>query len=151
MVVRRTVRVRAIRALAAALPILAAGFGVLFAAPPARAVQTVPYLINFQGRLTDNNGNVLTDGSYNVKFRIFDATSGGTNLWEGDRVYGASDHRVTVQSGLFNIQFGDSTQGDPALSPSLFNTVTYPNLYLEVELPTPGTATCASNACATWS
>jgi hypothetical protein len=93
---------------------------------------------------------VLSDGSYNVKFRIFDAASSGTNLWEGDRVYSASDHRITVQNGLFNIQFGDSTQGDPALSSSLFNTQTHANLYLEVELPTPATATCATNSCASW-
>ena len=152
MGLRRKLRVRAVFALTTAAPILTALFGVsiLFASQPAAAVQTVPYLINFQGRLTDNNGNVLADGSYNVKFRIFDAATSGTNLWEGDRVYGASDHRITVQNGLFNIQFGDTGQGDPALSPSLFNTQTYPNLYLEVELPTPATATCASNGCATW-
>jgi hypothetical protein len=146
---RGRVRVRALIALAAAAQILAALFGVL-APSPAAAVQTVPYLINFQGRLADNNGNVLSDGSYNVKFRLWDATSGGTNRWEGDRVYGAADHRISVQNGLFNIQFGDAGQGDPALSPSLFNTQTYATLYLEVELPTPATATCASNGCATW-
>src|SRR6478752_9202901 len=122
MELRRTFRVRAIRALTAAAPISAALFGVLALALPAptAAVQTVPYLINFQGRLTDNSGNVLTDGSYNVKFRIFDASGGGTNRWEGDRVYGASDHRITVVGGLFNIQFGDTAAGDRARSPSLF-------------------------------
>jgi hypothetical protein len=143
-------RARVILTLAATAPIFAALFGVLAWAQPAQAVTTVPLLINFQGRLTDNNGNVLSDGSYNVKFRIFDASSSGTNRWEGDRVYGASDHRVSVQNGLFNIQFGDTSQGDPALSPSLFNTQTYANLYLEVELPTPASATCASNGCAVW-
>ena len=131
--------------------ILAALFSVLTLFTPAAtsaADQTIPYLINFQGRLTDNNGNILPDGSYNIKFRIFNAATGGTNEWEADRVYGASDDRVTVENGLFNIQFGDTSQGDPALSPSLFSGA-YP-LYLEVELPTPATATCASNGCAVW-
>jgi len=152
MELRRLVRVRAIRALAVAAPILTALFGVsaLLVPAPTSAIQTVPYLINFQGRLTDNSGNVLPDGSYNVKFRLFDAASSGTNLWEGDRVYGASDHRISVQNGLFNIQFGDTAAGDPALSPGLFNTQTHPSLYLEVELPTPTTATCATNGCASW-
>ncbi|MFI5240417.1 MAG: hypothetical protein ACHQUB_01790 [Candidatus Saccharimonadia bacterium] len=112
------------------------------------ASQTVPYKINFQGRLTDNNGNILPDGSYNIKFRLWNALTGGSNVWEGDRVYGTSDYRVAVANGLFNIQFGDTTQGDPALSPSLFSG-TFP-LYLEVELPTPATATCNTNACASF-
>jgi mucin-6/19 len=134
----------------AALPIVAAclSISMLFAPTATDAIQTIPYAINFQGRLTDNNGNVLADGSYNIKFRIFNAATGGTNEWEADRVYGTSDDRVSVQNGLFNIQFGDTSQGDPALSPSLFSGA-YP-LYLEVELPTPATATCATNGCAVW-
>lgn len=114
------------------------------AALPARAAQTIPYTINFQGRLTDNNGNALANGSYNVKFRIWNALTSGSNVWEEDRVYGASDNRVTVTNGLFNIQFGSLT----TLSPSLFNSSS--PLYLEVELPTPATATCASNGCASF-
>jgi len=138
-------RVRAFIVLAAALVTLTTAFGVLVA-PPTQAVQSIPYLINFQGRLTDNSGNALSDGSYNVKFRLWTLSSGGSNVWEGDRVMGASDRRITVTNGLFNIQFGDSSQGDPALSPTLFNGTAGP--YLEVELPTPATATCATNGCA---
>ncbi len=128
---------------------LAACFGVstLSASVPAQAAQTVPYKINFQGRLSDNSGNALSDGSYNVKFRLWTLASGGTNQWEGDRIMGASDNRVQLTNGLFDVQFGDTTKGDPAISPSLFNTGTG-TLYLEVELPTPATATCAVNACA---
>ena len=149
MELRRWLRVRRIVLLATALQLLTAAFGVsiLLGAAPTSATQTVPYLINFQGRLADSNGNILTDGSYNVKFRLFDAATSGTNVWEGDRVRGASDHRITVQNGLFNIQFGDTSQGDPALSPTLFSSGT--QLYLEVELPTPATATCATNCLVT--
>src|SRR5580698_9439342 len=94
-----------ISALASTL-LIATSFLASLGTPAQAATQTIPYLINFQGRLTDNNGNILPDGSYNIKFRIFDAPTGGSNLWEADRVYGASDDRVTVQNGLFNIQFG---------------------------------------------
>jgi fibronectin-binding autotransporter adhesin len=153
MVLFRELRVRARYALTTAALFSAALFGVAFLAAPAPAGavnQTIPYLINFQGRLTDNNGNVLSDGSYNVKFRLFNVATGGSGVWEADRVYGASDHRVAIQNGLFDIQLGDTAQGDPALSTSLFNQYTEGSLYLEVELPTPATAMCASNGCATW-
>jgi hypothetical protein len=145
MELRSRLRVRVILLVASALALMTTAFGVLIA-PSASAVQTIPYKINFQGRLTDNNGNALADGFYNVKFRIWTAASGGSNSWEGDRVFGAADNRIQIVNGLFNIQFGDTTLGDPALSTALFSG-TYP-LYLEVELPTPASATCASNACA---
>ncbi len=123
---------------------------VLVLSPAAHATQTIPYKVNFQGRLTDSTGNIKPNGQYNVKFRLMSASSGGTNLWQADRVYGASDHTVTVTNGLFSIQLGDTSQGDPALSPTLFNTATNATVYLEVELPTPATATCATNGCATF-
>ncbi|GAC1603238.1 MAG: hypothetical protein NVS3B29_07560 [Candidatus Saccharimonadales bacterium] len=153
MELRRRFRVKAFLALTTAVQVVAIVFGlsVLLQGSPASAVASVPYLINFQGRLTDNSGNVLSDGSYNVKFRLFDALTAGTNRWEGDRIFGAADNRITVTNGLFNIQFGDTSKGDPALTPGLFNTQTYAGLYLEVELPTPATATCAANGCATFS
>jgi hypothetical protein len=120
-------------------------------APTTQAAQTIPYKVNFQGRLTDATGNVKPNGLYNIKFRLMSAASGGTNLWQADRVYGVSDHRIQVTNGLFNVQLGDTTLGDPALSPALFNTLTNAAIFLEVELPTPGTATCASSSCATFS
>jgi hypothetical protein len=116
--------------------------------PPAQAVQGIPYYLNFQGRLTDNNGNILPDGSYNVRFRIFNAPTGGSALWTGDRSYGASDHRMPVSNGLFSIQFGDTSQGDPALSPALFGSAT--QLYLEIELPSTATNACGTSNCAAW-
>ena len=147
MELRRRLRVRVVLLVTVALALLTTAFGVL-QAPSAQAAQTIPYKINFQGRLTDNNGNALSDGYYNIKFRLWTAPTSGTNQWEADRVDGTSDYRVQVVGGLFNIQFGDTTLGDPALSPSLFSG-TYP-LYLEVELPTPATATCATNGCASF-
>ena len=110
----------------------------------AQAAQTIPYKVNFQGRLTDQNGNILANGTYNIKFRLFDAVTSGNNKWEEDRLAGTPDTRITVTNGLFNVQFGDVT----ALSTALFSGV-YP-LYLEIELPTPATATCATASCASF-
>ncbi|QQR52228.1 hypothetical protein IPG36_06730 [bacterium] len=75
-------------------------------APEAQSAQTVPYLINFQGRLTNTAGTTVANGDYNIRFTLYDALTGGTNRWQGSRVYGASDYRVTVTNGLFNVQFG---------------------------------------------
>jgi hypothetical protein len=145
MELRRRSWVRAFIVLATAVQLLAIVFGVsaLLNAGPAIAAQSVPYKVNFQGRLTDNSGNVLSDGLYNVKFRLWTLASGGTNQWEEDRVMTGTDNRIQITNGLFNIQFGDLT----AIAPGLFNVGTG-TLYLEVELPTPATATCATNGCA---
>jgi hypothetical protein len=136
--------IRAFIGLTTALTLFATCFGVFALLVPqtASAAQTIPYKVNFQGRLTDNSGNILTDGLYNIKFRMFDAASAGTNKFEEDRVMTGVDNRVQITNGLFNIQFGDLTP----LSPALFSGA-FP-LYLEVELPTPATATCATNGCA---
>lgn len=126
----------------------------LFVSIPVHAAQTIPYKINFQGRLTDASGNIKPDGKYNMRLRLYTAASSGTNVWQADRIYNTSsptDYRVQVTNGLFSIQLGDVASGvanDPALSPSLFSSGTY--LYLEVELPTTGTATCNISSCQTW-
>jgi hypothetical protein len=139
---RRRVRVFVLLSLVA--PIIAAIFSVSTLLVPysVNAAQTIPYKVNFQGRLTDNSGNILSDGLYNVKFRLYDALTAGNNKWEEDRVFGASDNRIQVTNGLFNIQFGDVT----VLSTALFSGV-FP-LYLEVEMPTPASSNCATNGCA---
>ena len=138
---------------------LCMGIGMMTAmfmlSPTVNAAQTVPYKMNFQGRLTDISGNVLPNGLYNLRFRLMSASSGGSNLWQADRVYtgsGTGDHRVQVTNGIFSVQLGDTATGvgDPALSPSIFNTQTNATVYLEIELPTPATAVCATVSCASW-
>ena len=125
-------------------------------APPVHATQTIPYKINFQGRLADAGGSSLANGKYNMRLRLMTAASGGTNLWQADRIYNTSaptDYRVQVTNGMFSIQLGEVTSGvanDPALSPAFFNTATYANLYLEVELSSVATATCSTNGCQSW-
>lgn len=96
----------------------------------------VPTKMNFQGRITDASGNILANGSYNMRFRIFTVSTGGSATWSEDRLVSASQG-VTVTNGLFSVQLGDIT----SLPASVFNTST---LYFEIELPTPGTATSSS-------
>ena len=60
----------------------------------------VPHLINYQGRLTNAADTPVADGNYSVAFRIYDAESGGTLLWQGT-------HTITVSKGIFNVLLGD--------------------------------------------
>ncbi|MDB5183833.1 MAG: hypothetical protein JWO07_514 [Candidatus Saccharibacteria bacterium] len=131
------------------LKTLTIGLFIVFITPfiyanSAHATQTVPYKINFQGRLTDSSGNIKPNGTYSMKFRLFSGLSGGSALWTETRDH-ASGQQVTVTNGLFSVQLGDVA----TLSPSLFSSGTYP-MYLEVELPSTATATCTSNGCESW-
>ncbi len=60
----------------------------------------IPQLINYQGYLTDDQGDPVVDGDYSIVFLIYDAPTGETILWSSDRV------TVSVQNGLFSQQLG---------------------------------------------
>ena len=58
----------------------------------------VPRLINYQGKLTDTNGVPLT-GSYAITFRIYDALTAGSLLWE-------ETQQVLIDKGIFGVLLG---------------------------------------------
>jgi len=77
--------------------------------------QSVPNLINYQGRLTDQTGAPLPAGSYAIQFRLWDSATSSTNLiW-------AQQQTVAVQtSGLFNVILGSpGSTNVPGLSPAV--------------------------------
>lgn len=61
--------------------------------------------IAYQGRLADANGAPLT-GTYNMIFRLYDAATGGTPLWEEQWT---GSNGVRVSDGLFNVMLGSLT------------------------------------------
>jgi|GEM_PF-4525095 len=64
--------------------------------------EAVPMKMNYQGRLTNSDGNPLS-GDYNIQFKIYDVESGGSALW-------TEDHSgVPVSNGIFNVVLGDNT------------------------------------------
>ncbi|EQB63089.1 MAG: hypothetical protein RBG1_1C00001G0668 [candidate division Zixibacteria bacterium RBG-1] len=63
---------------------------------------TVPQLINFQGRLTDSLGNPVSDGSYSLRFRIYDDSLAGNVLWE-------ETDPIQITKGLFTVLLGSTT------------------------------------------
>lgn len=112
-------------------------FAIFLAGQPASAAPTT---MNFQGRLADSSGNTVPNGTYNMQFRLFTVASGGSATWTETR---ETTNRVTVTNGLFSVPLGSVTP----LSASLFSGN---DVYFEITLPTPGTATCGTAACATW-
>lgn len=128
---------------AVAIAILLGGLFALFEPVTTSALTTVPTKINFQGRLTDSSGNIVANGSYNVKFLLYTVSSGGTSVWNETRENNGTDTRVVVTNGLFSVQLGDAT----SIPASLFSSG---NLYLEIVMATPATATCSTAGCASW-
>lgn len=70
--------------------------------PLSAAYGAVPHLINYQGRLTDTSGKPL-EGSYAVTFRIYDAETVGSMLWEETHA------GVVIQKGIFSVLLGSVT------------------------------------------
>lgn len=111
---------------------------VLFCVFNANAANTAPSTMNFQGRLTDTSGNIVANGSYNVKFTIYNA--GSSAIWTETR---ETTNRVVVANGLFSVQLGSVTP----ITPALFTTT---GLTLGVTMANPATATCSTASCQTW-
>ncbi len=72
------------------------GFWVLMFGFTAAAV---PQYLNYQGVLRDSAGN-LVSGTKAMTFKIFDASTSGTELWT------MTSSEVKVNNGLYNVQLG---------------------------------------------
>ncbi len=76
--------------------------------------------INFQGKIVNKTGGTnITDGTYSFTFKIFDASSGGNQLWS------ETQSSVSVTNGIFQVALGSTS----SLSSLNF---TNPNLWLDV-------------------
>lgn len=74
---------------------------------PAHAAQSVPYKINFQGRLTNASGTALS-GSYDMQLKLYTTVTSGTFIW-GETRTAANSNAVTVTNGLFSVLIGEGT------------------------------------------
>ncbi len=64
----------------------------------------IPQMISYQGKVTDASGTPVADGNYPMRFRIYDAATGGTPLWD------SGDRTVAVSGGVFSVLLGQSPQ-----------------------------------------
>ncbi len=71
---------------------------------------SVPPFVNYQGRLTDEQGNPLPTADYTLSFRVYAAATQGTECWgpqvfDGNPGTGHGD-QVPVVQGHFNVILG---------------------------------------------
>jgi len=94
------------------------GIGVLFLLSVS-AVFAGPRVLTYQGYLVASDGNPVPDGTYAIRFSLYDAASLGVVRWT------ETDAAVPVYSGLFTTILGDGTS---------FTThfTNYFNLWLQV-------------------
>ena len=80
----------------------------ILAGVPATGQAEIPQVISYQGKVTDSVGNPVADNTYTMRFRIYDAVTGGSLLWD------SGVRNVAVAGGIFGILLGESPQ--PALN-----------------------------------
>lgn len=64
--------------------------------------------IHYQGILKDSSGNAVSNGNYDIVFRMYTASSGGSVLWTGTYT-AANGNAVTVTNGVFSVLLGSGT------------------------------------------
>lgn len=62
----------------------------------------IPKTMSYQGLLTDASGKKVSDGNYQLTFKLYEAATGGTAVW-------SEVQTVAVSNGLFNVYLGSVT------------------------------------------
>ncbi len=82
--------------------------------------------INYQGKLTDDTGVTVADGTYDIEFKLYTVASGGSAIWTETLSGG---NAVSVQNGLFSVMLGSTT----ALTGVNFNQTLYLGVNVEAD------------------
>jgi len=90
--------------------LLMLGLGLATTALAQAANQQVPALVNYQGTLTDENGQLLETGPYAIAFRIYDAVDASDPVW-GPQTF----PNVPVVNGAFNVILGETDDAGESL------------------------------------
>ena len=83
----------------------------------------VPKLINYQGKLTDDEGSPI-DGSFEMTFRLYAVETGGAPLW-------TEEQTVSVTDGIYSVTLGSVSQ----LPLDIFDQ----DIFLELSIQNPET------------
>lgn len=70
--------------------------------PSARADRTDSPVINYQGRLTDDQGQPVTDSNHTLVFNLYEQASGGTPIWKETQNVETSDGVFSAELGSIN-------------------------------------------------
>lgn len=106
---------------------------LLHGAGSLHAQSMVPSAMNYQGVLTDNNGDPVANAApenRNIEFRIYSQATGGTPLW-------GEAQTVTVFKGQFSVVLGNGTAvggapSGPASFAAVFANATSADLYFGI-------------------
>jgi hypothetical protein len=60
--------------------------------------------INYQGKLTLSSGVSVANGTYNMEFKLYTVSTGGSAIWTETRTIG---NKVQVTNGLFSVMLGE--------------------------------------------
>jgi hypothetical protein len=82
-------------------------------ATAAAAVAVPPYLSE-QGRLFDDEGAPVEDGTISITFAIYGAATGGSALW-------TETQTIATEDGYFSAVLGDMSNGGTPIPPALFD------------------------------
>jgi len=63
----------------------------------------IPQTISYQGVLADAGGAAVPDGNYQLTFKLYDAETGGNELWS------EAHNTVAVNNGVFSVILGETT------------------------------------------
>jgi hypothetical protein len=63
---------------------------------------TIPRMLSYQGKVTDNVGNPVADTTYSVLFSLYTVPSGGSSFW-------SETQTVRTSGGLFSVLLGSVT------------------------------------------
>lgn len=58
--------------------------------------------INYQGKLTNADGEAVADANYSIVFKLYDAPTGGSTIW-------TETNSVSTKGGLFSVMLGANT------------------------------------------
>ena len=64
--------------------------------------ESVPRRLSYQGLLTKANGRAVSNGTYQVTFKLFKESSGGTAFWEETQGIGIEDGVISATLGIVN-------------------------------------------------
>jgi len=64
------------------------------------AIADMPFMLNYQGRLTDSGGDPVADGLYLINFKLYGSETGDDSLWR------TGFQEIQITDGLFNYQLG---------------------------------------------
>jgi hypothetical protein len=123
--------------------ILTAAILGLASPAPAQMETDVPAMINYQGKLTDNLGNPVASGYYEVQFRVW---SHATRSEVGDLKWARALALHVVSNGMFNVLLSDDGGLINSFNTKLLDAFNGPDRYLGLTITKAAGQTITSPA-----